>query len=247
MILKVFLVDDEQKSRETLRNMIQQFCTNVDVIGESWMVEDAALQINKLQPDVVFLDIEMPEQNGFELFNYFPNPFFFVIFATAYSQYAIQAFRMAAIDYLLKPFSVKELKEALHRARQQKQQSLQREKLKILQENHQSKTKKLIIPVQNGFNFIEVDSILRCEAARSSTVLILTNGKKIVASKPLIQIEEMLENTNFFRVHRSDLINLDYLKSYEKSRQSILTLANGDTVVISKNRREAFLERVQGL
>lgn len=247
MLLKVFLIDDEQKSRDTLRNMIQQFCVDVEVIGESWMVEDAAQQINQLLPDVVFLDIEMPEQNGFELFNYFPDPPFSVIFATAYSQYAIQAFRLAAIDYLLKPFNVKELKEAIQRARQKKEESFQQEKLKTLQENFQGTAKKLAIPVQNGFKFIEINSIIRCKADRGYTYFVLTNGEKIITSKPLGHFEKVLDNSNFFRVHRSDLINLDYLKSYEKSRQGIVTLVNGDTVAVSKNRRDAFLDRIQNL
>ena len=248
MVLKVFLVDDEQKSRDTLRNMIHEFCSDVEVIGESWMVEDAAKQIAKLQPDVVFLDIEMPEQNGFELFNYFPEPTFSVIFATAYNQYAAQAFSLSAIHYLLKPFSVKVLKEALNRARKNKedQQAFQ-EKLKALEANLQGKAKKLVIPVHNGLKFIKLDSILRCQADRGYALFVLNNGEKVMASKPLGHFEKILEGTSFFRVHRSDIINLDYLKSYEKSRQGIVTLANGDEVVVSRNRREAFLEKVQAL
>lgn len=247
MRLKVFFLDNELKSRATLRNMIQQDCENVEVIGESQTVEDAAQQINKLKPDVVFLDIELSGQKGFELFDYFPFPSFSVIFASADSRYALKAFRMAAIDYLLKPFNIKQLQEALRRVWQKKQFRYQEKKLRHLKEYEHNKTRKLALPIQNGLNFIEIESILRCEANRNYTYCYLTNGEKLIVSKPLCQFEEMLEGTHFFRLNRSHLVNLNYLKSYEKSRLGIVTLVNGDTVVISRTRREAFLERIQGL
>lgn len=126
-----------------------------------------------------------------------------------------------------------------------KQLQFDQEKLREIEGRQQKMIQKLSIPVQNGFNFVEVDAILRCEADRAYTLLVLTNGEKIISSKPLGHFEKMLEHSNFFRVHRSHLINLRYLKSYEKSRQGIVTLTNGDMVFVAKHRRDTFVELVR--
>lgn len=240
-------MDNEPSGRSILRKMLQEISKKTEVVGESASVEEAAQQITRLQPDVVFLDIELPGQNGFELFDYFPFPSFSVIFATAESHYAAQAFRLAAVDYLLKPFKLDSLRDALRRAWKQKQVQLDQEKLKKLQENFQNKPHRLSLPIEKGLTIIEVDSILRCEASRNHTNFFLTNGEKLLVFEPLRRVEELLKDFNFFRVNRSNLINLKFIKRYEKSRQGLVTLTNEDIVVLSKNQRLAFLDRIQDL
>ena len=248
MEVKAFLVDDEEKSRDTLRNMIKHYCAEVLVVGEARTVADAAKKIKELQPDLVFLDIELPEQNGFALFDYFASPPpFYVIFATAYSEYAVQAFRMAAVDYLLKPYNIKELKESIRRVRERQQQQQYKERLSSLVQNVETGTKRLALPVQNGYLFIEVEDIIRCEADRNYTTFYLQSGEKQVVSKPLRLFEEMLDGLHFFRINRSHIINMNYLKSYGKSKNGYVTLKNGVTLSLSTAKRDEFLELAKEL
>lgn len=246
MDLKVFLVDDEPKSRDTLRHMLQMFCSGVEVIGEAGTLVEAAQKINKGKPDLVFLDIELPEQNGFKLFDYFPNPNFEVVFATAYSQYAVQAFRLAAVDYLLKPFHIKELQQAINRVIQKRQDQYYQKKLEILNNNFNNAVKKLSLPVLDGFQYVELNEILYCEASRNYTNFYLTDGSKLIVSKPLKVYEDLLSDFNFARINRSSLINLGYLKSYKKVNNGIVTLTDGTVIAVSQGRKKDFLEKIKG-
>ncbi len=245
MKIKAIIIEDEIKSRDTLRNMLMLYCPNVEIIGEAMTVEEGRKLILKQKPDLVFLDIELPEKDGFYLFQYFPNPSFDVIFTTAYDQYAIQAFRIAAVDYLLKPINVDLLEEAIKRVIKIRKNKKNDNRLGILKSNYNARNfQKIALPSSNGYVFLEIKSIIACEASRSYTNIYTKAGEKYIVSKPLVFLEKSLQELRFFRINRSYIINLDFLKSYTRTHRGEVTLINGMTMSLSENKKEAFLSHL---
>jgi len=245
MKLKTLLVEDERKSRDTLRHMLAEFCPEVDLIGEAMTVEEARKIIEQAEPDLVFLDIELPQQNGFHLFVHFPKPVFEVVFTTAYDQYALQAFQIAAIDYLLKPIDIKLLQEAVSRVLRKRALNKPDPRLEILHNNYRQKEfGKIALPSNNGYVFTALKDIIACEASRSYTTIYLKGGEKMLISKPLKFLEVRLCNLHFFRISRSYIINLHTLRSYTRTHRGEVVLTNGMTLAISEEKKKAFLERL---
>ena len=241
-MLKAVIVDDEESSRITLRNMLTDFCENVNVVGEADSVSEAIKQINTHHPDVVFLDIEMPEQNGFKLFDYYLNPTFEVIFTTAYNQYAVKAFRLSALDYLLKPIDLEQLRDALKKLKEKKDHNESIRKVSILKENLNNVLKKLALPTADGFIFIEIGSIIRCEASGNYTLFHFKNGEKVLVSKTLKIYDDLLSEFNFFRINRSNLINLNMIEKYGRQKNATITMTDGSILSISDSRKRRFLQ-----
>ena len=245
MKLKTILVEDERKSRDTLRHMLAEFCPEVELIGEAMTIEEARKIIEQEKLDLVFLDIELPQQNGFHLFVHYPKPEFEVVFTTAYDQYALQAFQIAAIDYLLKPIDIKLLQEAVNRVLKKRALNESDSRLEILNSNYKQKEfGKIALPSNNGYIFMELKNIVACEASRSYTTIYLEDGEKILISKPLKFLEVRLCNLHFFRISRSYIINLHFLKSYTRTHRGEVILTNGMTLAISEEKKKAFLERL---
>lgn len=248
-VIKAIIVDDEQHCIDALQTMLQKKCPEVTVLGGVNSVKDARELILEMQPDLVFLDVEMPHQNGFELLKLFDKITFDVIFTTAYEQYALKAIKFNALDYLLKPFSVKELQDAVqkciaHRSNQPEAPGTSPlevflQNMKTLHQTH----KKIALPTINGLVFMPVQNIVRCESTGNYTRIFFTDKKNLMVSRPLKEFEELLTDVDFFRVHNSHLINLQQMQSYIQGEGGFALMSDGTQVEISRRRKADFLKK----
>lgn len=245
MNLRAIIIEDELDVRVNLENMLNRFCEGVEVVASVDRVAKGVKAIQSYAPDLVFLDIELPQENGFSLFEYFPNPHFEVVFTTAYAQYALKAFKLSAIDYLLKPFDLEDLRQALLVVRERKEFHLTNHKLSILKDNLNHRYEKLILPTQEGYSFIELKDIIYCEAKGNYTLFYLLNEDEILVSKTLKIYASLLEEFNFFRISRSYLINLNHVKKYGRSKKTTLTMINDDLLSVSLHRKDLLLQRLK--
>ncbi|SFD06678.1 two component transcriptional regulator, LytTR family [Chitinophaga sp. CF118] len=247
--IKAIIVDDEQHCIDALQTMLQKKCPEVTVLGGVNSVKEAKDLIEALQPDVVFLDVEMPHQNGFELLKLFDKITFDVIFTTAYEQYALKAIKFNALDYLLKPFSIKELQDAIQKcvSRRNGQSAEQHSPIEVFLQNmktlHQTH-KKIALPTINGLVFMPVQNIVRCESTGNYTRIFFTDKKNLMVSRPLKEFEELLTDVDFFRVHNSHLINLQQMQSYIQGEGGFALMSDGTQVEVSRRRKADFLKKV---
>lgn len=245
-MITAIIIDDEAKGRLALRQKLKSYCGNVHIVAEAVDGIDALSAIDKHQPQLIFLDIEMPKMNGFEMLNTIKEKNFNIIFTTAYDQYAIKAIKYAAFDYLLKPIDIEELKTAVSRAdisetRQTKKQ------IELLQQNMQHPKKqlnKLAIPTLEGLLFFDINDIIHLEANSNYTFIHFSGKPKITASKTLKEFEELLPEDIFFRTHHSHLINLNYIKRYLKGDGGQIELQNGSFVDVSRRKKKEFLKAI---
>lgn len=249
--IRILLVEDEDNARSSLKRMLEKFCKGIEIVGEASNVKEGVALIHKLDPDLVFLDIEMPEESGLELFTYFERPRFRVIFTTAYGQYAIKAIRMAALDYLLKPIDLTELRGAVERYRmfcaQEAQPLKTQEAIQNVQQHLNGKGRKIAIANQESYEFIDIDDIIRCEAEGSYTLMVIKGRKeKIVVSRNLKEHTNLLEDYGFLRVHRSHLINRRYVKSLIRTKTPTLIMQdNAHIPVISDRKDDLFRDIIK--
>lgn len=245
MMIKAIIVDDEEKGRLTLKNVIEKNCPNIQILNLCDSVVAATESIEKHEPDLIFLDIEMPFQNGFSLFEKFKNPAFDVIFITAYDHYAIKAIKYSAMDYLLKPVDADELKTAIAKIKQKKA-SLQLPDFELLLSNLKLKgnSAKISVPTFEGLQMINSTDIIKCTANESYTEIVLTSGKKIVVSRILKEYEDLLSDFNFFRVHNSCLINLAHVTKYIKGDGGYVVMIDGDSVEVSRRKKNELLNKL---
>jgi two-component system LytT family response regulator len=238
MALNVLIIDDEISSIITLRTMLQEYFTGVNIIGACDVLAEASAMIISLKPDIVFLDVEMPGGTGFDVLNTsYPNDFE-VIITTAYSSHAIKAFQHNALHYILKPIDRKELGAALEKARQRIT-----EKKKIFQQAQSVNASigRLAVPTPEGISFINIQDIMRCTAKENYTVVNMINQERIMVSRTLREFEEVLADHHFIRVHNSYLVNLKYISKYSKS--GYIVMSDESIVEVSKRRKNLFLER----
>ncbi len=242
--IKAILVDDEEGARDVLENLLRRFCPEVELISKCENVLQAVEVIKTQQPDLVFLDIEMPNYSGFEIVTFFKEINFEIIFVTAYDQYAIRAFEVAAIDYLLKPIDIERLKNAVARAVQQRNIEQQSQRLSLLSNTLESKQlKNIVISDKGQQNIIAIDHIIAIEA-QESYCTIHTIEKTYIASKNLKHFETVLESLpQFFRVHKSWLVNTNCITQYSKSDLTI-QLNNRLTTKLSKYKKAEFEEAI---
>lgn len=246
--IRTIIVDDEQHCIEALQTMLTKKCPEVTVLAGVKSVQEARNLIDELRPDLVFLDVEMPHQNGFELLKQYDRIPFDVIFTTAYEQYALKAIKFNALDYLLKPFSIQELQDALrkfHERRQNKPEpgmaplEMFLQNMKTLQHSN----KKIALPTINGLVFMPVQQIVRCESTGNYTKIFFTDRKQLLVSKPLKEFEELLTDVDFFRVHNSHLINLQQMDSYIQGEGGFALMSDGTQVEVSRRRKAEFLRK----
>ncbi|HWY11129.1 MAG TPA: LytTR family DNA-binding domain-containing protein [Bacteroidia bacterium] len=245
--LSIVIVDDEKRIRTSLCHLLTMYCPGATVLAEAENIESAAAEIKKHRPDVVLLDIDMPDGTGFDLIKNLSPINFKVIFITAFDKYAVQAFKYSALDYLLKPVNPDELVNALQKAQQQ----LQTEELSIKlntfisnMSNIGREAKKIVLKTQDMVHVLNISDIVRCEADRNYTKFILSSGKNILVSGSLKEYDDMLSQDKFFRSHHSHLINLSYIDRVEKQNDQ-LVMKDSSLVPLATRKKEALLQLLE--
>jgi two-component system LytT family response regulator len=246
--IRAMIVDDEEGARESLSNILEKYVDGVKIVAKADSIAMAMEKIKKYEPELVFLDIEMPFGSGFELLERMKPVQFDIIFVTAYDHYALKAIKFSALDYLLKPVDIDELKKAISKHKKKDVQDTA-ESYQNLIDNQQLEgdNKKLAIPDSSGIMFVKIRNIIRCESDGNYTKIFLVGGKKILASKTLGEYESMLEGDGFYRIHRSHLINMSHLKKYNKGDHSCVELSDGTVCDVSRRKKSGFLEALDNL
>ena len=244
-MLRTIIIDDEQHCIDKMEMLLQQFNNMIIYCGAFKTVEDGVTAIENLNPDVVFLDVRLSNETAFDLLNHLSNIDFDIIFTTAYDKYAVQAFRFSALDYLLKPVTKESLAEAIGKANKKQElkniQGRVDNLLNNLKRVHRF-PQKICIPVASGYEYVDTDTIIRCESEINYTIFHFSDRRKMVVSKTLKEFEELLASHNFFRIHNSHLINLAQVKSYTKGKGGFVTLKDGTSIEVSVRRKDDFLK-----
>ncbi len=245
-MIRAVIIDDEKNNIETMVSLLRKHELPVAVVGSATNADDAISTIVATNPDLLFLDIQMPEKNGFDVLKALPHYQFEVIFVTAFDQYGIQAVKFSAIDYLLKPVNPEELKTSILKVEaklNQRKQNVQLENLMELIKNKDAKKDhKLALASTKEIRFVHTDEIIRCESSNAYTQFYLADGKNIMVSKPIFEYEEMLSNYDFIRCHQSHLVNAKFIKSLVKEDSGYLLLNDDTRIPISRGKKENVLK-----
>jgi two-component system LytT family response regulator len=247
-MLKTILIDDEQSSLSAMKMKLEQHCPNVKIVACCSNGVNGIEAINRLEPDLVFLDIEMPVMNGFLMLQHLRFKKFQLIFATAYEHFAIKAIRWSALDYLVKPIDINELKDAVQRAMlktNQQHDALQVDLLLETLNNKKPEAGRIAIGTSEGMKFIPISSIIYLEASGNYTWFYLTNLQKQIVSKSLKEYEEILPPEMFFRIHNSYLINIRLMENYIKGDGGQVVMCNGVKLDVSKRKKTSFLKKIR--
>ncbi|HEX7905099.1 MAG TPA: LytTR family DNA-binding domain-containing protein [Chitinophagaceae bacterium] len=242
-MINALIIDDEPRNIDVLNKLVSDFCEGILITGIALSVDEAIRLIREKKPDLVFLDIEMPGKNAFDLIDLLSPVSFEIIFVTAFEQYAIKAFRYSAIDYILKPVNIKELREALERARQRLQEKSINNRLENFYAIIKKKDIKIAIQLNDGYCFHNYTDIIYCSADGAYTHIYLSNGNKIISSNSLKHFTELLPEEIFCRIHNSHLINLDYAVKYSGNRSGIIEMSNGLILEVSQRKKDELLNR----
>lgn len=248
MKITAIIVDDEQDSREILASYLAKYCPQVQLQTTCANITAAKKAILKHEPDLVFLDIEMPYGNAFDLLEQFDDINFEIIFVTAFSQYAIQAFNLSAAHYLLKPLDIEELEQAVEKVTLRISKKQEQNHAQILLDNIktlQAGNRKLVLPLMEGFEVVRLSEILYCQADDNFTCFYFTNGKKALICRSLKHYEKTLDEFGFCRVHRSYMVNLEYVKRYIKGKGGSIILENGKEIIVSNTKKATFIKRLR--
>ena len=245
--MKAIIIDDELSGREVLKKLVQLNCPEVTVVNTLNSIETGLKSIKEEKPDLVFLDIQMPNASGFDLLNQLDKIDFEIIFVTAHDSFAIRAFKYAAVDYLLKPIKVTELIDAVYRAGERIKSNQSQDHVKFMLEKVSPAKKifvnnKILLPTLGGYNIIEVSEITYCKSESNYTRFHFTDGKNLVVSKTLKEFESILIENNFFRIHRSYIINLNCIAKYNKGKGGEVVMKDGAILEVSREKKEEFLK-----
>jgi len=244
-MIRSILIDDERNALEMMEWLLKTYCPQVEIVDMCTSAQQGIESINQHKPDVVFLDIEMPRMNGFDMLEQFDKLFFDVVFCTAYDQFAIKAFKYSALNYLLKPIDPDDLKSTVARIEERKSVPSKEQFQLLLQNINQpvkSTPQRIALTTNDGMIFVPTTDIIYCEAESNYTTVVLANGKKVVVSKVLKDIDEALSGPDFCRVHSSFLINVNRIKKYVRGDGGYLIMDDDTNISISRNRRQEFME-----
>ena len=246
-MIKAIIIDDENHCRKTLEMLLKEYCPRVEVTEQCSEAESGLTAIQRRKPDLVFLDIEMPNMNGFEMLEKLPAINFEIIFTTSYDQYAIKAIRFSALDYLLKPVDREELQRAVQKVTERLHHPLPQQLEILLQKLQQpaSTIQKIALPTMEGLQMIAVNSIISCASDSNYTIFFLKNKQKLIVSRPLKEIEEMLEEYSFLRVHNSYLVSLNEIDKYVKGEGGYLVMTDGSSIDVSRSKKETLLNKLR--
>jgi two-component system, LytTR family, response regulator len=249
MSVRAVIIDDEQKNVDNISALLSTYCPQVEVIGTAFDAASGKLMILQMQPQLVFLDIQMPGESGFDMLRSLNRYNFEVIFVTAYDKYGIQAVKFAAVDYLLKPVNITELQLAVDKVierLQYKNQNLQLENLiQLLQHQQHKEDHRIALPALKETRFVYTRDIIRCESSNNYSRFFLTDGEVLVVSRPIFEYEEILQDYGFVRCHQSHLVNKRFIKSWVKEDGQFLLLQNGTQVPISRNKKDIVAEALR--
>lgn len=241
MGLNTVIVDDEMNARENLQLLIQDFCPELNIVGLAGNADQAKILINQYSPDLVFLDIAMPNKNGFDLLNEVGKRNFNVIFTTAHSNYALDAFKADALDYIEKPIDIDHLRKAASKALQMST-TLSDENSKSVEEDEE----KIAIPTRSGYVFIENKDIVYFKADENYTEIILENGKRVISSKTIKRYEEKMNKNIFYRTHKSFIVNVhNHMKELSREKGNVVIMSNGHEIPVARRRMSDFVKSIR--
>lgn len=243
-MIRAIIVEDDKNNVEILSSLLQKFCPEVRVAGSASNRADGIKLIENEHPDLVFLDVELGHETGFDILRHFPSASFKIIFTTAHEQYAFRAIKASCIEYLLKPIDYKELCAAIKKYEQQKNLSVNQKKIEVLLDNlgnNPTSFSKLAIPTSDGYSFLNANEIMYCQADLNYTVIHTSKNERMVSSKNLKEFEELLSPSVFFRCHKSYIINLNFIKKFSRS-ESVVQMANDIQIDIAVRKKEEFLK-----
>lgn len=244
-MIKAIIVDDEQHCINRISTLLKGYESEVYLVATARTVQDGLVAINKFNPDLVFLDVEIADKTGFDLLREIDSPSFEVIFTTAHDKYAVMAFKFCAIDFLLKPVDESDFQSAILKVIAKNHNSGMSNQIAELLKNVGKKTpRKIGVPTLNGIVFILISDIRYCHADGNYTEIFLINNQKIVVSKTLKEFDDLLSDYQFFRVHNSNLVNLDYVKSYNKGKGGFLILDDNTNIEVSSRRKDELLKKL---
>lgn len=236
------IIDDEQNNILNLKLLLQKHCSDVIILATAMNPGEGEAVIRQHRPDVVFLDIQMPGKNGFEILQALPKLDFEIIFVTAYDQYGIQAVKFSALDYLLKPIRIEDLQTAVTKAREKsltkKQNAQLHHLIETLKHNSSNEDQRIALPSAKEIRFVKIGVIIRCESLNNYTTFYMDSGEKIVVSKPIYEYEELLAGYGFIRCHQSHLVNKKFIKSWLKKDGDFLLLDESIKVPVSRQKKE---------
>lgn len=245
--MKAIIIDDELSGREVLKKLVELNCPDVTVVNTLNSIETGLMAIREVKPDLVFLDIQMPNASGFDLLNQLDKIDFEIIFVTAHDAYAIKAFKYSAVDYLLKPIKVSELIDAVNKAAERVEKKHPGDNIKFMMDKISPSKKtflnnKILLPTLGGYNIIEVSDITYCKSESNYTRFNFVDGKNLVVSKTLKEFEPILLENNFFRIHRSYIINLNCIAKYNKGKGGEVVMKDGAILEVSREKKDEFLK-----
>lgn len=244
-MIHTIIIDDERTSRETLKKMLDRYCPEVTVIAEADGYQSGLEILKQYSPDVLFLDVQMPDGSGFKLLENLHGIDFEVVFTTAYDQFAIQAIKCSALDYLMKPIDVTELKEAIEKVKKIKNKPAVNKKVEILIDSLQRPERypeRVVLNTADTIHVVDSSSIIRCESDDYYTRFFFKDQSSLLISKTLKDVEEMLTPHHFIRVHKSHLVNIIYIRSFDKTSGGFLVLEDGSQVPVSRRKRDSLHE-----
>lgn len=246
--MKAIIIEDEAGNRENLQRMLGRYCPEVELVSSCASAAEGREAIMLHAPAVIFLDIEMPKENGFDLLESLPAIDFEVVFVTAYDQYALQAIKFCALDYLLKPLHAKDLKSAVEKVKERWMARTENQKLRAFLDNIQTPDtqRRLALPTAERVDFVPVDQIVRCQGDNNYTHFFFLNGEKLLVSRTLKEYEELLTPYRFIRIHQSHLIALSQVKSWVKKEGGYIQMKDGTQLPVSQRRREKVLKALTG-
>ncbi len=250
-MIRAIIIDDERNNIDNLTGLIKKHGLDVEIVGSATNADDGIKKIAETNPDLLFLDIQMPGKNGFDVLRALPHHQFEVIFVTAFDQYGIQAVKFAAIDYLLKPLDPEELKTSINKVADKlskKKENLQLENLLELLKNKDSKNQhKLALASVKEIQFVNTGDIIRCESSNTYTTFYLADGKSIMVSKPIFEYDELLTDYGFIRCHQSHLVNISFIKSLIKEDSGYLLLSDNTRVPVSRAKKDIVLKTLTSI
>jgi two-component system, LytTR family, response regulator len=238
--IKTIIIDDEKSCRDSLRGLINDNCSNLELVSEASCINKGMQCIEEHHPGLVFLDVKLPDGTGFDMLDNLPSINFKIIFVSAFDRYAINAFRFSALDYLLKPVETEKLMRAVSKLYDSNHTASFNQRLDMLMSNLRG-FNKIALPTLKGFTFVELQEIIRCESASNYTCFILKDGSKELISRSLKEYDELLSQQGFFRTHKSHLINLSHVVKYHKGEGGSIIMNDGSSVEVSRRKKEELL------